>query len=137
MKKKFLSLFLVLIVFCSVSVSAVYSRASSRINGAEASLSELRPGKLVITLSIRTCYIVDTLGADNIVMQRYNGSRWVNEHTITSKEDPDLLEYNETAYDIDISYVPEFPDSTYRAIVTFYAEDRDGTSTKKITTNCI
>lgn len=135
-KKALVCLFLIL-TFCSVTASAVDSRASSRITYATASLTKERDGNICISLCIKANDIMNELGADNVEIQRYNGTKWVSEYTIDLKDMPELMTENESSYEVEIIYSPQYSRNTYRAKVSYYAEDGEGSSRLNVTSNSI
>ena len=80
---------------------------------------------------------MDTIGISSIRIERYNGSRWVSEDTLTDDDFPYFMTSNQRSYIIEQAYTPQYTDVLYRAVVNFYAEDSGGKSTKSVTSNSI
>lgn len=131
------SSFLMVLMCCSIFASAAYPRASPRIGVAAASLSKDRYGDLCIEFRIRATDVMDTIGVSSIRIERYNGSRWIAEDTLTEDDISGLLVTNASSHDAEVSYSPLYSNGSYRAVVSFYAEDREGSSTKNVTTKSV
>ena len=80
---------------------------------------------------------MDTIGISSIRIERYNGSRWVSEDTLTDEDFPYFMTSNKRSHIIDQAYTPRYDNVLYRAVVSFYAEDSGGKSTKSVTSNSI
>ena len=111
--------------------------ASSQITLHSATLDKGTDGYLYVMFTIHTNRIMNTIGASSVVIQRYSLFQWVNEHTITPDDMPELLETNDGYHSLIIWYNPLFPNAKYRAIVNFYAESDTMISTAKGTTNTV
>lgn len=135
-KKASVCLFLILI-FCSVTASAVDLRASSRITYATASMTKERDGNICISLYLKAKDIMNELGADNVEIQRYTGTKWVSEYTIELKDMPELMIENESSFELIFTYSPQYSKNSYRAKVSYYAEDGEGSSRLNVTSNSI
>lgn len=127
----------VVLIVCNVSASAADHRASLKIGYATATLSKDRYGDLSIACHIKANGVMDTIGVSSIRIERYNGSKWIREGTLTDNDLPGLLTSNRLLYDVAVSYSPQYSDVSYRAVVSFYAEDSDGVSTKSVTTKSV
>ena len=142
MRKRYLKIevvLLCLILLCSISTHAyaVEPYASSQISAHTATLDKGTDGYLYITFAIWANRIMNKIGASSVVIQRYSLFQWVNEHTITSDDMPELLETNEGYHSLIIRYKPLFRNATYRAVVNLYAESDTMTSTGSDTTNTV
>ena len=140
MRKRYLKIEVVLLCFimlCSIPTHAyaVEPYASSQISGHSAVLDKGTDGYLYVTFTIRTNRVMNTLGASSVVIQRYSLFQWVNEHTITPDDMPELLDTNDSYHALGIRYKPLFPNATYRAIVNLYAESDTMISTGSDTTD--
>ena len=126
-------------MLCSIPthVYALEPYASSQISAHSATLDKDSDGYLYVTFTIWTNRVMNKLGASSVVIQRYSLFQWVNEHTITPDEMPELLTTNDGYHVLIIPYDPLFPNAKYRAIVNFYAESDTMISTAKGTTNTV
>ena len=134
---RFFSSLLTVLVCCGIFASAAYPRESPRIGSTSAVLSKDRYDDLCISCTIRANGVMDTIGVSSIRIERYNGSKWIREGTLTDNDLPGLLTSNRSLYDVAVSYSPQYSDVSYRAVVSFYAEDSDGVSTKSVTTKSV
>ncbi|MDE7245306.1 MAG: hypothetical protein K2O18_15225 [Oscillospiraceae bacterium] len=113
---------------------AAESRASSRLSRYSAELFAGNDGNLYVLFSVIASNTMDVLGASNITIQRYNGSRWDTECTLTVKDTPEMQTSNAAQYSASIPYEPNYSNANYRAVVTFYAKDSSGSSTAQVIT---
>lgn len=128
-------LFLAALLVLSTSALAIDMRASSRIDRSSAKVRAGTGGKLWAYFSITATSTMDDIGASEIVIQRYNGSRWVTESTITPTDEPEMQTCNASRHSASIIYTPKYSDCTYRIVVSVYATDSSGTSTTSNTSN--
>lgn len=127
MRKRYLKIAVVLLclfMLCSISTNtyALEPYASSQISGHSATFAKGSDGYLYVVFTINTNRVMNTIGASSVVIQRYSFFQWVNEHTFTPKDMPELLRSNDSYHVLGIPYDPLFPNATYRAVVNFYAE---------------
>lgn len=134
---KFLSSFLLVLVCCSIFASATYTRESPRIATATVSLSKDRYGDLGIDCFIRANGVMNTIGVSSIKIERYNGSKWVEEDTLTEDDLSGLMANNVMTHSVEVTYPPLYPSNSYRAVVSFLAKNSEGSSTKSITSNSV
>lgn len=142
MRKRYLkivSFLLCLVMLCSIPTNtyALEPYASSQISLHSATLAKGSDGYLYVVFTIRTNSVMKTIGASSVVIQRYSLFQWVNEHTITPEDMPELQRTNAGYHSLGIRYKPLFPNATYRAIVYFYAESDTMISTAKGTTDTV
>ena len=142
MRKRYLKIAVVLLCFlmlCSISTHAyaVEPYASSQISAHSATLKKGTDGYLYVTFTISTNRVMNTLGASSVVIQRYSFFQWVNEHTITPDDMPELLTTNEGYHALIVRYTPLFSNAKYRAVVNLYAKSDTMTSTVTETTNTV
>ena len=134
---KIVSFLLCFVMLCSIPVHAAEPYASSQITLHSATLDKGSNGYLYVAFTIDTNRVMNILGASSVVIQRYSLFQWVNEHTFTPENMPELLTTNDGGHSLIIPYDPLFPNATYRAIVYFYAESDTMISTAKGTTNTV
>lgn len=128
-----LSLFLAILMIMSTSALAMDMRASSRIDRCLALVRAGSNGDLWLYFSITASSTMDDIGASEIAIQRYSGSRWVTESTLTPVDAPEMQTSNASQHSASISYTPEHSDCAYRIVVSVYATDSSGTSTTSVT----
>ena len=125
MRKRYLkivSFLLCLVILCSIPVHAAEPYASSQITLHSATFAKGSDGYLYVVFTINTNRVMNTIGASSVVIQRYSFFQWVNEHTFTPEDMPELQRSNDSYHFLGIIYDPLFPNATYRAVVNFYAE---------------
>lgn len=135
--RRTISILLCLSMICSISAYAAEARASSQISVCSATLEKLSNGDLKLKLSIYATGIMDSIGVSTVVIERYNGNKWVEEQTYSFSDTPELQTSGEKRYTVTLVITPHYADLDYRAKVTFYAEDSSGSSTKLVTTNTV
>lgn len=123
-----------LLVFASTTALAADTRASSRIMSYNAELRVGSDKDLNIYFSVAACSTMDIIGANRIDIQRYNGSRWNTECTLTVEDEPEMQTSDAARHSAIISYEPDYSNSNYRAVVTIYAKDSLGSSEVQATT---
>ena len=134
---KIVSFLLCFVMLCSIPVHAAEPYASAQITLHSATLDKGSDGYLYVMFTIDTNRVMNILGASSVVIQRYSFYQWVNEHTITPEEIPELLTTNDDNHELIIPYKPLFPNATYRAVVNLYAESDTMISTVTDTTNTV
>ena len=123
------SLLFAVLMLMSTSVFALDMRASTRIVSSSAIVKAGTDDDLWIYFSI----IMDDIGANKIMIQRYSGSRWVTESTLTPTNTPEMQTTNALRHSATIPYSPKYSGCSYQAVVTVYATDSSGTSTTTVT----
>ena len=76
------------------------------------------------------------LGASKVVIQEKSGSTWDDVKTYSKSTTPSLIAENRTIFTKTLSYSGD-SNKEYRAIITFYAKNSAGTSTRTYTTDSI
>lgn len=127
-------LFTLLLMLVSTTAFASDTRASSRIMSYSAELRTGSDGDLNIYFSITASSTMDVIGASQIDIQRYNGSRWVSECVLTVADKPEMQTSKAVRHSAIITYTPNYSDLDYHATVTVYAKDGSGSSTAQVTT---
>lgn len=128
-----ISLFFAIIMIISTSSFAIDTRASSRIERTATQVKMDTDGNLWVYFSVNAFSIMDDIGASRIAIQRYNGSSWITECTLTPDDEPEMQASNELWHYATIPYSPKYSGYSYRAVVNIYATDSTGTSTKTLT----
>lgn len=127
------SLLFAVLMLMSTSVFALDMRASTRIVSSSAIVKAGTDDDLWIYFSINAVSIMDDIGANKIMIQRYSGSRWVTESTLTPTNTPEMQTTNALRHSATIPYSPKYSGCSYQAVVTVYATNSSGTSTKTVT----
>lgn len=127
-------LFALLLILASTTAFASDVRASSRIMSYSAELRVGNDKDLNIYFSVAASSTMDIIGASRIDIQRYNGSRWTTECTLTVEDETKMQTNDAVRHSAIITYAPSYPGSDYRAVVTVYAKDGFGSSTAQVTT---
>jgi len=127
------SVFLVMLIILSAPALAFGTRASSRIDRSSARIKAGTDGYLWVHFSVTAPYTMEDIGASEITIQRYNGSRWIVESTLTPEDAPEMQANDAIRHSASIPYKPEYSGFAYRAVVSVYATDSSGTSTTSVT----
>lgn len=99
--------------FASEYISDVYAYAGVSSNG-----------RVTVNFDIRATGTMDVLGAKTIIIQEQapGSSRWTSVATLSSDDYSNMLGYNRSFYDSNVSYYGGRSGYSYRAKVYFYAE---------------
>lgn len=116
-------------VLLSVAAFAAPMRASKYLSVYSARLTKTSNGDLSLYFHVTAPATMDHLGASRIAIQRYTGSYWRTEYNFTYPETPELQSKDAGIYSETVLYTPQYPDSRYRAVVTFYASNSSGSDT--------
>ena len=126
---RILCLVLALTILLSVPAFATTSRASKYLASYYATISETSDENLSIYFNVIAPAKMEHLGANRISVQRYTGSYWRTEYNFTYSEYPELQGENVGRHSCTVVYEPQYPDSSYRAVVTFYGANSSGSDT--------
>lgn len=85
-----ISLFFAIMMIISTSSFAIDMRASSRIERTSTQVKMDTDGNLWVYFSVNAFSIMDDIGASKIAIQRYNGSSWITECTLTPDDEPEM-----------------------------------------------
>lgn len=128
-----MSLLFAILMIVSTPTFAMDARASARIDSSVAIVKAGTDGNLWVYFSVDAVSIMDDIGASKIMIQRYSGSRWITESTLTPTNTPEMQTTNALRHSATIPYSPKYSGCSYQAVVTVYATDSSGTSTKTVT----
>ena len=134
MQKKLLhmtTVFLCLVMLFTMTAYGTEMRASDQIKTANAEIEKKNTGNLSITYTIATYDTMDKIGASRVDIQRYTGSRWESEYVFTVGRLASLQTKNASRYSKTLSYMPDYKDGSYRAVVDFEATNGSGTYTDR------
>ena len=128
-----MSLLFAVLMIISTSAFAMDAHASSRIATTSARIKMGIDSNLWVYFSVDAVSIMDDIGASKIAIQRYSGSRWITESTLTPEDVPEMQTTNDIWHSATIPYSPKYSGYSYRAVVSIYATDSSGTSTTTLT----
>ena len=130
--KKAMRILAVLVIFSILLATTIFAapaRASAYLSAYYATITKTSTGDLSIHFQVIAPAIMDQLGVSRISVQRYTGSYWRTEYNFTYPETPELQDEDVAVYLTTIPYTPQYPTSSYRAVITFYAANADGFDT--------
>lgn len=125
---------------CLFSISAFAAeeqfqpRASLYFNKYSAEVDSEGGGDITITMSVTTKASVKELGFTKVIVQEKSGSSWADIATFTSTKNPDFIKQNGSAHSTSVSYSGT-EGKSYRAKVTVYAKDANGSDSKTFTSS--
>ncbi len=126
-----------ILMIVSTSTFAMDARASSRIAATSARIKIGVDNNLWVYFSVDAVSIMDDIGASKIAIQRYSGSHWITESTLTPEDVPEMQTTDDIWHSAAISYSPKYSGYSYRAVVDVYATNSTGTSTKTLTSQSV
>jgi len=128
-------LFVCLAVFMLFDLNALAAetKASEYLKRYSANITKTQDGDLTVSCSVTGVKEMDSIGVSKIVIQQHNGSRWTTEETYTVADLPDLQASNAAYLRGEFTHMPE-SSGFYRALVTVYAEDGNGSDSEVVTT---
>lgn len=132
-----MSLLFAILMIVSTSTFAMDARASSRIAATSARIKIGVDNNLWVYFSVDAVSIMDDIGASKIAIQRYSGSHWITESTLTPEDVPEMQTTDDIWHSAAISYSPKYSGYSYRAVVDIYATNSTGTSTKTLTSTSV
>ena len=123
-------LFVCLAVFMLFDLNALAAetKASEYLKRYSANITKTQDGDLTVS-----CSVAGVKEMDSIVIQQHNGSRWTTEETYIVADLPDLQASNVAYLRGEFTHMPE-SSGFYRALVTVYAEDGNGSDSEVVTT---
>lgn len=124
MRKK-LFIGLLLMAFFSIATIANAAITSSEyISDCYAQIATYSGGRVTVSFSITATSTMDILGVQTIIIQEKapGSSRWTSVATLSSDDYSNMLGYNRSFYDSNVSYYGGRSGYSYRAKVYFYAE---------------
>ena len=138
MKKRFISLLLVVCMFLSLATVA-NARASEYLDGYVLDPIALGNGEIELYVRVEAVYDVDRVGIMLLQIEERNSptSSWHSYDTLWGSDDPDkFYDYN-FAYYTGIFVFDLTPGRDYRFTITAYAGDTTGFDTRVISTGAI
>ena len=130
---RILSILVVFSILLAATAVAASTRASKYLSAYYATISRTSDGDLSIYFQVIAPAKMEQLGVSKISVQRYTGSYWRTEHNFTYPETPEMQGKNVGVYSGTVVYTPQYLDSSYRAVVTFYASNSSGSDTGSYT----
>ena len=126
---RILAMLVIFSILLATTIFAAPARASAYLSAYYANITKTSSGDLSIHFQVIAPAIMDQLGVSRISVQRYTGSYWRTEYNFTYPETPELQGKDVGIYSETVLYTPQYPDSRYRAVVTFYASNSSGSDT--------
>ena len=117
-----MSLLFAVLMLMSTSTFAMDMRASTRIDSSSAIVKAGTDGNLWIYFSVDAVSVMDDLGASKIAIQRYSGSRWITESTLTPEDVPEMQTTDDIWHSATIPYSPKYSGYSYRAVVDLHTK---------------
>ena len=106
--------------------------ASTYFSNYSAEIIPKNNGKITIRYSVQAKTPMIELGASKVVVQEKSGSTWTDKKTFKKSTTSSMVGSNKAVFSKDLSYSGT-EGKDYRAIVTFYAKDSNGSATKTYT----
>lgn len=126
---RILAVLVIFSILLATTIFAAPARASAYLSAYYANITKTSSGDLSIHFQVIAPAIMDQLGVSRISVQRYTGSYWRTEYNFTYPETPELQDEDVAVFLTTITYTPQYPTSSYRAVVTFYAANAEGFDT--------
>lgn len=106
-------------------------KASRYINSCNAQITTGSSGKILLDGSVIGTNVMDTIGVQTLIIQKYQSGSWVN---VTSWSD--LYDYNSASSAFSATYYGSVG-TQYRAVITFYASLSGGSDSRIMTTTSV
>ena len=137
--KKILTLMMTLAftLSCFFSITAyaaenVEPYASTYFSSYSAEIIPNGSGEITIRYSVKAKKTMPELGASKVVVQEKSGSTWTDKKTFSKSTTPSMVASNKPIFTKDLKYSGT-EGKEYRAVITFYAKDSNGSDTKVYT----
>jgi hypothetical protein len=127
---------IVLALSVSVSASAGVLRASSYLSSYAAWLTPAGSGNVTIAFDVSATGLADSVGVTKIIVQKKQGTTWVDAKTYNSSTTSGMLASNCLFHCGTLNY-GGVSGTQYRAVVTVYSKIGTGSDSKTITTSTI
>lgn len=126
MKKNSLFVLLAVFMMCMAvaPVSAMVARSSDQISYFESKVSALIGGDIKITYQVDGNDNMDELGAEEVVIYRKSGSKWIKADSY-DRNDPGMTESNSCRCRNTITF-DGTSGAEYKVVITVFAEDSSG-----------
>lgn len=130
MKKRIISIFLVLVLLCMPAFAA--ARASYYLSNYGGVISAEGNGLMALSYSVTGTGYMDVVGVQKIAVEQKVGSNYYPYQTFTVDDYPEFYAYNKLNK-TGTFYFTGIPTTTYRVVLTAYAEKDGGWDTGEIT----
>ena len=132
MRKKFFIGLMLMAFFSIAGIANAAITSSEYISDCYAQIATYSGGRVTVSFSITATSTMDILGVQTIIIQEKapGSSRWISVATLSSDDYSNMLGYNRSFYDSNVSYYGGRSGYSYRAKVYFYAE-KGGYDTKE------
>lgn len=140
MKKRAVSLFLVIVTLMGISgaASAVEARSSNNLSSYRVTLTAKGNGQMGISVTIRGVEEQDKIGVQEIEIEHKtsaNGS-WTHYDTLYGASHPEFYAYNTRLYSKEITFDGE-PGEIYQVTITAYAKKGSSSDTGEATSGAV
>ena len=134
MKKRMVSgLFAILLVLnCSTFAHAIEARASLYLDGYAVGVIPQGNCKMAVSYIVYGTDTMDTLGAQKIEVEEWDGENWQPMTTFSVSKNSDFYAYNVSEH-AGVVYFTGLPGVKYRATLTAYAKLGSGSDTGTVT----
>lgn len=129
MKKRVISLIcaILFLLSCVSTVSAVEPRASTVIAGYGVSLQADGDGEMTVNFRVYAPQTVKKIGAVQIEIKYFNGTKWVHYETFTATDNPNFYDYDSVTSVHSKTFEGEVG-TEYQAFLLAYSQGYDGTT---------
>ena len=138
MKKTYTNTIVLLLIFC-ISFAAAQTagasdfsiQASSYINSYSAQITTGSGGRVLVDGIVTGTNIMDTIGVQSLVIQKYQSGYWINAITWSN-----LYDYSSVSSVFTATYYGSVG-TQYRAVITYYAALSGGSDSRIMTTSSV
>lgn len=135
MKKCILSFLLALLLLGSslcAAATETSTYASLYLDGYGVSVNPKGSGKMSVTFMVLGTKTMDTIGAQKILIEEWDGNDWCTTGTYSVEENPEFYASNASEHAGSVVFYG-LPGVQYRATLTAYAEKGGGSDTGTVT----
>lgn len=127
-KKRFLSLFLCIVLTCCMIVPAS-ARASEYFHRTYVTATNIGSGKLSIFIDLAATGTMQEVGATKIIVyEKKSSGKYESVYTFTREAYPSLITYNRLSHVAYVTYYGD-PGKSYYVSAAFYAKNASGSQT--------
>jgi len=135
-RKMLLILTLSTILIFSISVVASAERSSHYLESYHSTIVAEGNKKILIDFLVFGTGKMTSIGVTQIEVQKKSGSTWVTDQTLKSSSYPNFLASNKILHASQVR-INGVVGTEYRAIVTFYAANSNGSDSKNYTSSTV
>ncbi len=140
MKKRIFSFLLIFVMLGSLGCSfaaepdGIEPYASEYLDGYAIGINAKGGGKMSVTFIVYGVRTMDKIGAQEIVVEEWDGASWGNPMTYTAEKNPNFYGTQAAEHAASVTFYG-MPGLQYRATLTAYAEKNGGSDTGTVTCN--